>query len=692
MKAKRTTWEKAAIMAVWILSLHAGVSGQVGSPDTLLAEELVAVTVQASRLPSQDLSTPLAISRLGSYRLRHGQQGLSLEETLTTVPGLFVQNGNNFAQDVRISIRGFGARSAFGIRGIRMLLDGFPETSPDGQGQVDNIDPALLSDVEVVRGNTGGYYGNASGGMIRFTSLDFEGPPRTEAGVAAGAYGFRKALVRSQGRLGANRVYAFNGMYAGTNGYRNHAAFRNYLGNAGMQWKPDRNNTVRFLANISFSPQADDPGALTIGEYRQDRRQARERNVAFDAGESVRQGRLGISWLHQFRDSSQLDVRIFKTFRVFDSRLAGNPAEVVRFDRSFRGSAMTYQRADEAGRVRVRTLLGMEAEAQTDHRRRYVNNGGIRGGLKFDQDEVCAVAAIYLSQEYEMGDRWGVYPGIRTDYLRLQVNDRFLSDGDDSGERDYLVANPFIGLRFRLSRHSTLYANAGSGFETPTFTEYANPSGIGGFNPGLQPQRSRSVELGWKGAGVGNRLKYDVAIFRIRLRDELVPVEIDARTFYENAARSLRRGLEAGCSFFAGSGIYLFANLTVSRFEFQDYRERGRDYQGNRQPGVPLQTAYLALRYHHRGGLFLTLRAQQAGRMYADNANSTEVSGYRLLHANIACRLSLDSIILEPSFGINNVWGEPYFSNIRTNGFGGRYYEPAPPVHVYGGVKFLFGD
>ncbi len=690
MRNERKLWTALACTAAWACLSALESAAQAVPVDTLLAKELVPVTVRASRLPEQDLKTPLAVGKLGSYRLQHGQQGLSLEESLSAIPGLFVQNGNNFAQDVRISIRGFGARSAFGIRGIRILLDGFPETSPDGQGQVDNIDPVLLRAVEVVRGNTGGYYGNASGGMIRMTSLDFDAPSGVESGASAGAYGFRKLHVKSNTSAG-NRVFAVNGMYAGMEGYRQHSAFRNYLGNAGMQWKPDLRNTIQVLANLSISPRADDPGALTWAEYQADRRQARARNLTFDAGESVRQGRLGLSWVHHSADSSQWDFRVFQTLRSFDSRLAGNPAEVVRFQRSFRGVQASYQRTDVKGRLKVRTMVGAEAEAQSDHRRRYANDEGVQGERKLDQDETCAVAALYLNQQYELGRRWGIFPGVRADYLRLGVKDRFLSDGDDSGERDYLVANPFLGVRFQLFRYSAFYVNIGSGFETPTFTEYAHPLGIGGFHPDLKPQRSRSLELGWKGAGVGNRLKYDLALFRIRLRDELVPVEVDARTYYENAARSLRKGLEAGCSFYAGAGIYLFANLTVSQFEFQDYEEDGQDYRGNRQPGVPLQTAYLELRYARGNGFLMTFRAQQAGTMYADNANRTVVPGYRLLHANAGYRWVRNRVAFEPFLGINNLWGESYFSNIRINGFGGRYYEPAAPLNLYGGIKVHIG-
>ncbi|MEY3368094.1 MAG: hypothetical protein RI973_1249, partial [Bacteroidota bacterium] len=510
--------------------------------DTLaLRQELNPVTVSASRLEASDDKTALATTLIGAYRLQHSQQQLALDEMLGVVPGLFAQNGSNFAQDVRISIRGYGSRAAFGIRGIKILLDGFPETSPDGQGQVDNIDPAIANSVMVIRGGTAALYGNASGGQISFSTLNFDLPRSLEAASSLGSFGFGKVHVKSNSRRG-KWASAVNLVGTRQTGYRQHSSFQNYLVNTGLRFQPDSLTELILALNAAYSPEALDPGALTLTEVAADRRAARERNTVFDAGEKLWQGRLGLSFSRTLSSGHKITARVFQTRRDFSNKLAGSPAEIVRLDRVFSGASAAYTREGKMLGRKLSISSGIELELQSDDRSRYVNENGKQGELLFDQNEQCKNFGLFLSGKYELSDRLYIYPGARLDAVTLRVADNFISNGDDSGERRFKVFNPILGVNYALSNRMHLYTSLGRGFETPTFTEFAHPEGLGGFNPGLAPQRSVNMEAGVKGSRGDGKLKFDAALFYIRLTDELIAQESANRVYYKNAGVSSRRG------------------------------------------------------------------------------------------------------------------------------------------------------
>jgi len=281
--------------------------------------------------------------------------------------------------------------------------------------------------------------------------------------------------------------------------------------------------------------------------------------------------------------------------------------------------------------------------------------------------------------------------GLRYDEITFDIDDRFTSDGDDSGEISFDQWSPSVGIRSDFGS-GMVFANYSSSFETPTTTELANPSGGGGFNPALGPQTADSIEIGWKTGG--EQTYFEIAAFRIDLEDELVPFELEGfpgRTFYRNAGRSGRSGLETAFSWTHDSGFGVDLSWTWSDFTFDDFvDENGNDFSGNELPGLPRQFGYVGLRYQGNRGLSLAWDNTWSGELYANNANSVRVASYLVSSLRASFEFTSRGWLVRPFLGINNLFDEGYNSNIRINAFGGRYYEPAPDRNIYAGVTVRF--
>lgn len=650
--------------------------------DTLLLDTLRTAEIRATRLPVQANENVLSVTSLGREQLRTAQAQLSLAESLGAVPGVFTLNDANFSQDLRISIRGFGARAGFGIRGIKVLLDGIPESAPDGQAQVDNLDVAAVNRLEVLRGASGGLWGNASGGVL---SLSTDDPP-TENGqifaggrFAAGSFGFRQMHVKAGIRLG--KIAATASMTdQRLDGYREHAALRARLTNAKIVWSPDSTSTLKLLLNHTNSPQADDPGGLTAAQADTVPRAANAANVRFQAGESLRQGRAALVYEKKLGRRQILRLRSYAAGRDFENRLPFQNGGQVAFQRFFAGGGGQYDWA--AVSLPIRLTAGFDLDRQADERQRFFNNDGLRGDQNLDQTEIFAGAGAYALAHWSPG-RFTVSGGLRYDAVLLRADDHFLSDGDQSGRERFRRASPWAGVVYRIGPQWNVYANATTNFETPTLTELSNnPAGTGGFSTELRPQRTLSLEAGLRGhSGHGRlgRLAWELALFRTHTRDELTPYEIGGqpgRTYYRNAGAAIRQGLEVSLQWFPVGGLALLATYSYSDFYFETYNTPAGDFAGNRLPGLPRQHGQAELRWHHKSGLFAFGTARLTGDLFADDANTVQVDQYVWLKARAGWRYGFGAITIEIFAGADNLGDVRYFNNVRPNAAAGRYFEP----------------
>jgi iron complex outermembrane receptor protein len=659
------------------------------------AQVLEEVIVTATRIPTDLVRLPFAVGSVGQDELQRGRQQLGLDEALVSVPGLFFQNRYNFAQDLRIAIRGFGARANFGIRGIRIFADDIPLTLPDGQGSVDAIDLGSAERVEVIRGPFSAVFGSASGGVINIRSED--GPDSTfiSGRLNIGSYDYRQGQAKAGGQSGRLNWLA-NFSATELDGYRDHAAYESSLFNSKFRYDFDETAALTVVVNAVDSPMADDPGGLNAREVEEDRRQAAPRNLLYNAGEALDQQSLGLAFRKKFGSNRELMLRNYYVQRDFNNRLpfdvnSNGQGGSVDLDRKVAGLGGNFAWTSKLGSHSNQLVIGFDYDAQRDHRQRFANNQGVVGDLTTNQDEDVTTTGLYVQDVLTLSDSATLTLGGRFDKVKYQVTDRTGVSG--SGQRTFKEFSPMAGVNWALREAVNFYANISSSFDSPATTELANPDGPTGFNQNLESQTATNYELGMKGLITG-RLRYELALFHIDVKDEIVPFELagSGQSFFENAGSSKRDGVEAALSMELAPGLIGTATYTWSDFVFDEFRGLdGQNYDGNRIPGIPEQLFNIDLSWSHDSGFFASWDALYVGSFFADNANEVKTEDYLVSNLRAGFRWGSEKWKFEPFVGVNNLFDKNYMANIRLNAAFGRYYEPAPERNAYGGVLLQYG-
>ena len=629
------------------------------------------VALQAPKTETVQNKLPFSLSAKDLTSFQAIYQQLSLQEYLGSVPGLFTQNANNYAQDLRISLRGFGSRAAFGIRGVKIIVDGIPETTPDGQGQLDNAPLGLLKSFEVLRGPSASLYGNASGGVIYLNTLDKLEDKAAQFKVIFGSYGFQSYQLatsleneKTEALIHANRTQ--------TNGYRKNSGFEQNLFNIKIKHLFTSQSSMQLQLNYTNSPIAEDAGGLTLEETEAEWDQARQRNLDYNTYESVDHFKAGLRWQQNWGSQWDLDTYGFYSYRDFYGKLPFENGGIIDLNRNYFGfgSRLNYKQEKHSWQI------GIETSSQQDQRDRYLNLKGIQGARSFSQLESFRNLGIYILDEVQ----W------KKLLLRTSLRYDDLSLGADSVFEDqkYQVLNPSIGLSYEIDLKQRLFVNFSSSFETPTLSELSsNPSGEEGLNLELNPSRALNYELGWKGLWAKTRIEAN--LFFIESSNEILPYELEAfpgRSFYRNTGATERFGFEL-------SGIYKIkdweveASITQARFEFS----KSESVEGNALPGIPNSQFFLQVGYLSPTDWKFQLTGESIGRFYADNKNSVQIDAYQKVRFQGGKTISIGGIEADLFAGINNLFNVQYFDNIRLNAFGKRYFEPAPGRNIFFGVS-----
>lgn len=646
------------------------------------------------------LASPFAISMMRPDSARPGQLHSALDESIALIPGVISVNRSNPSQDPRVSIRGFGSRSAFGVRGIRVLRDGMPITLPDGQTPLDYLSLESVGNVEVLRGSASGLYGNAGGGVIDLHSAD-PSPARIsmQAKQWIGSDALSRSVLAGSGTLGS-MTYLGDVSYSSSDGFRDHSSQRATTGFA-------RITTSVLATDLSFSamglvnPLAENPGPLTLDEMTAGRRAADGSSLRRDAKKSVNQIQLGFTGARRFR-AVEASLSAYGGARSLDNPLTFAVVEVGRHtwgaSGALRGRGGLFG-ADNS------FIFGFDLQKQNDLRRNFAvcNDtvpvttptascpipGNERGVVSLDQRELVSSAGIYASDAIPLGTRVSLTFGMRGDRVRFDVKDRLITESnpDDSGVRSLASVSPVAGIVGRIASTHALYANMSTAFETPTATELGNhEDGSAGINPDLDPQRSITVEAGIKG-WFGGLLRYDASVFRTGVRDELIPFEIPAsngRRYFRNAGRTVRKGMEAGADLTVRP-FTLMAAYTFSHFRFDDYSVAGTDFSGNVIPGIPGNRLQAAARIDGRN-LFVVLENETSGKAWLDDANTARASSYSVTGARAGWSFKTVPGI-SVTTGVRNIFDRVYASSLVVNAARGKYFEPAPGRTFFVGVS-----
>lgn len=693
--ARRCWWATLPLAATIQLVGAGGVYAQDEASDTVALDTIVVLLTGS---PTALARLPFSASLAAGPDLVQANSGLFIEEALHALPGVRVQNRFNASVGERISIRGFGARSQFGVRGIRIVVDGIPATLPDGQTTLDHLDLGSLARVEVLRGPGASLYGNGAGGVIILRSAPpYTGAARHAARLVVGSNGLVNAHAATSGSAGRASYRASVGR-SSAHGFR-----KNISGRGADPYSSFDRTTANGFASLptfggSLSARASgvvldalNPGSLPSELFDDGSSQAWSFNVAQGARKSVRQAQAGLRWLGPL-GGAEVAVSIYGVRRELDNPI---PTSVIDLGRS--GGGVRIEAGSEwrrSGRG-IRFDFGIETEAQVDERRNFRNREGEAGTLTLDQEERVGAQAAFATLRLSLARRLDGTFALRADRLRFQVDDHLVEgeDPDDSGVRSMGAVSPSLGLNLGLGRHR-LFAALSRSFETPTTTELANrPSGAGGFNPELEPARGWSVEAGARGA-LGPDLRYDATLFTTYLSGQLVPYEVPSapgRRFYRNAGRSRTRGVEVFVDADLSSPLSVRLAYEFLDARYTDFAVDEARLDGNRVPGVAPHLAEATLRadgVDTGPGWFAELRVERRGEIPLSDANDATAPGHTLLEVRVgADAVEWGALRLAPLFAVTNLTNRRYASSVVVNAFGGRYFEPGPTRGGYLGLS-----
>jgi len=667
---KKSTWPLVfGLVAFFILNIS-GQQESIVNKDTLKT-----IVVSATRLPSVLESTIYSHTVVDVAERQPYLQLRSLSEQLDMLPGVFMTSDNNYAQDQRITIRGFGARSAFGIRGIKLIVDGVPETTPDGQGQLDNLMLSDIESIQVLHGPSGSLYGNAAGGVISINTRDPLTASPLEASIRMGAYGLRN-ITTSVGTHNDKSGVLLSMMHQSSDGYREFSASKQLNASLKAAHKT-ANSNLNFAFHYTNSPTAEDPGGISLDDVSNDRTAARSNNVNYKAGETIEHWKNSVSYDMAITDELGFRSYLFLSGREFEGRLPFEEGGWINLNRIYYGLGSHVSYDKNVGKGVNKALLGFDIAEQSDDRDRFRNIEGIKGDATLSQNESFGSLGIFLIDQLTMG-LWSIRGAMRYDVNRLKIADSFIEDGDDSGEININKFNPSLGVNYNWSKDQFIYTSFSTSFEIPTLSELSsNPDGAG-FN-GLLPQSARNVELGFRGK-LNSDFSYDITLYQIATEDEVLPYEIEAfpgRTFYRNAGSTDRGGVESKLSYSPNDVWHFGGAYSYSSIKFDEYIRDGESLSGNRIPGLPQHQIALSATYSNNG-FDGRLHVDQVSSLFANDANTVVVDGRTRMNISLSKEWELESTSFQLFTSVNNILGEKYYDNVRINAFGGRYYEAAP--------------
>jgi iron complex outermembrane receptor protein len=649
------------------------------------------------------MDVPASIDRVEAEDIRFARPMVNLSESLGRVPGIVVQNRQNYAQDLQITSRGFGARSTFGVRGLRLVLDGIPASFPDGQGQVSHFDLSSAQSIEVLRGPFSVMYGNASGGVI---NVQTERPePGITGDLSFGSF--------STSRIGLKAAYD-NGLVSAsrfhTDGYRRHSAADREQLNAKYFLPLGGASKLTLVANAFASIDTQDPLGLTRAQMDADPRQVAATAITFNTRKGQAQQQVGAALEHAFSGwtmhaalyGGHRDVRQYLAIPLATQGAPTHSGGVIDLDRNYGGASLRFSRDTTLFGTPFTLNIGGELERMAERRKGFVNNNGDLTTLKRDEDDYVTSTAIYAQGEWRFAERWIALAGLRANRVAFRSDDYFIAagNGNDSGNKTYSATTPVAGIVYKLAPSTSLYANAGRGFETPTFAELSYRTTGAGLNFGLNASRSRHLEAGVK-ALVGSRLRVNAAVFDIATRDEIA-IESNAggRSTFKNAGRTRRSGFELGA--FANLPHGFEAALAWTRLEakFLDSFTSVAGTPavavtvpaGSYLPGVPRSSLYAELRWRHApSGFTAALEFQHKARVWVDDRNSEAADASNV--ANFAAGFTQLSGNWKFSeyLRVDNLTDRRYAGSVVVNDANLRFYEPAPGRNYTIGVQAKLG-
>jgi iron complex outermembrane recepter protein len=682
--------------------LSAQQAAATGKP-TLLPE----VVVSATRVEEDSFDLPVSIDRVNQNAIREDKPQVNLSESLNLVPGVVVQNRQNYAQDLQISSRGFGGRSTFGVRGLRLIADGIPATMPDGQGQAATFSLSSAERIEVLRGPFSSLYGNAAGGVIQIFTADGPPEPTISGGLYAGSYDTYKLGVQLGGTYGGLNYIGDLSRFD-TNGYRDHSAARRDHLNAKLKYDAGSRGVFTLVVNALDQPETQDPLGLTAAQVAQDPRQAGTNAIAFNTRKSISQAQLGFTYGVSVTEANRIEARAYSGDRQVTQFLAiplatqaaaTHSGGVVDLDRDYGGAGLRWTYTTRLAGGPFNASIGVDYDRMKERRTGYINNLGVAGALKRNEDNTVSNTDFYGQAEWRFSPRWNLLAGVRHSRVSFESTDYFIQPGNpnDSGSIDFSRTTPATGLTFKLTPEVNVYANYGKGFETPTFAELAyRPDGTTGLNFALRPALSTHWEAGLK-SRLGDSMRLNLALFRIDVTDEIVVnTNAGGRSTFKNASKTRREGLELAWDgrFNYGFEAGLAYTLLDARFQepfttvISTPSIPATVNAGSRLPGVPPQTLYGEIVWRYApAGFHAALEGRYSGKIYVNDPNTEAAPSYTVWNLRAGFEQRGRNWRVSEFVRVDNLTDRQYIGSVIVSEANNRFYEPAPTRNFLVGVQ-----
>ncbi|KYQ78971.1 TonB-dependent receptor [Acinetobacter lactucae] len=676
--------------------------------------------VEATRTDTTYLQTPASVFRIDAPQADTSSQ-VNLTEVVKGIPSLQLRNRENYAQDLQLSMRGFGARSTFGVRGIRLYVDGIPATMPDGQGQTSNIDLSSLDHVEVLTGPFSSLYGNSSGGTILTSTKEGQGKDSIELSYSGGSHDKSRAgLVLQGGAKGANEPsYVISSSYFDTDGYREHSGAEKVLNNAKLSWNLDDGSKINWITNY-VKIHADDPQGLTHDQWNTNPRQQVPFLKQFNVRKDIEQTQTGVTWSKPVNDKNELyamaylgnrqvtqyqsipkgEVKLEEGKPIYSGQASPKHAGgVIDFERNYYGADFRWTGKELLPNTTL--SVGVALDAMDEDRKGFENfnlvNGqpyyGVKGKLRRDEDNTLWNIDPYLQASWQFLPTWRLDTGVRYSNVHYKSEDRYLSNGDDSGKTDYNKVLPSAALSWQILPELMAYVSYAKGFETPTFTEMAyRPDGESGFNFDLTASTSDTYETGLKSQ---NQLgDFTLAVFQTKTNDDIVSAgNSNGRSTFRNADKTLREGVEFAWNKKLWRDLTAIASYTYLDATFDaDIPALGSIAQipsGNAIPGIAKNQAYASLAWQPSHGLYGGVDVQYMDKVYVNDTNSDAAPSYSVTSANVGYAWVMGDWKVNSFARVDNLFDKNYAGSVIVNDGNGRYFEPADGRNWSAGLRVI---
>ncbi|QDK98145.1 TonB-dependent receptor [Acinetobacter tandoii] len=663
--------------------------------DTTEYQQLPVIKVQAVRTDSELLQTSASVQKIQAPQMQENTN-VNLSDVLQGVAGLQINNRENYAQDLQISMRGFGARSTFGVRGIRLYVDGIPATMPDGQGQSSNIDLDSLDNIEVLTGPFSAIYGNSSGGTILTQTKEGQGQDSIQVGFNAGSHHKQQANIQLQGGSEqANQpAYVISSSYFDTDGFREHSAAHKVLNNAKLTWNLEDGSKINWLMNRT-KIEADDPQGLTRAQWQANPKQVNDSSNTYDVRKSIDQTQTGLTWSKPLNDQNELYAMFYLgnrqvvQYQSIPSSAQKNPRHaggVIDFDRDYYGADLRWTGKDLLPNTTF--IAGLALDRMEEDRQGYENfdatgKYGVKGNLRRDENNTLWNLDPYIQASWQFLPQWHLDAGLRYSNVHYESEDHYITtgNGDDSGSTDYQKLLPTVALGWDILPELYAYASYGKGFETPTFTEMAYPTvGTSGINFDLRPASSDTTELGLKSQNPFGLFTF--AVFHTETKDDIVPDDANGgRSTFRNAEKTLREGLELSWQKQLWQDLnirtsYSYLDATFDA-DIPATTTKPLIQKGSYIPGIAQNQAFAGLAWQPEQGFQAGLEARYMDKIYVDDINSDTAPSYTVVAANVGYLWVNQDWKINTYARVDNLFDRNYVGSVIVNDSNGRYFEPA---------------